>query len=344
MKPRGWILLALAALLTAPGAPHAQERSKCRFQKVVEWQVRSIGRHMAVDGAINGRKIGIVLDTGATSSVLFTASAKRLGLDLREALGARSFGIGGETKAYTTVVDEFKLGEATVRALELRVGGERDPGEGFDLLLGEDFLRNFDLEFDLARDVVRVWQPEGCAGVSLAHWTKEVVGEVGIDAVTDMSRQIAFTVKLNGKPVHAILDSGASTSIVSKHDAEAVGASDAGHVDAAGGMGAKTIETRVGRFASFAIGNEEIADVEIRVADLYQGATYQATGSRIARNAFRNQPMLLGADFLRSHRTLVSHSQRKLYFTYVGGPVFATGRAKPPAGPAPDAQGKAKAE
>ena len=32
--------------------------------------------------------------------------------------------------------------------------------------------------------------------------------------------------------------------------------------------------------------------------------------------------MLLGADFLRSHRVLVSHSQRKLYFTYLGGPVF----------------------
>jgi len=43
--------------------------------------------------------------------------------------------------------------------------------------------------------------------------------------------------------------------------------------------------------------------------------------------------MLLGADFLRAHRTLVSHSQRKMYFTYVGGPVFVTGRTKPPAQP-----------
>jgi hypothetical protein len=32
--------------------------------------------------------------------------------------------------------------------------------------------------------------------------------------------------------------------------------------------------------------------------------------------------MLLGTDFLRAHRLLVAHSQRKLYFTYVGGPVF----------------------
>jgi len=32
--------------------------------------------------------------------------------------------------------------------------------------------------------------------------------------------------------------------------------------------------------------------------------------------------MLLGADFLRAHRVLVSHSQRKMYFTHLGGPVF----------------------
>ena len=28
--------------------------------------------------------------------------------------------------------------------------------------------------------------------------------------------------------------------------------------------------------------------------------------------------MLLGADFLRSHRVLVAHSQREMYFTYAG--------------------------
>jgi hypothetical protein len=41
--------------------------------------------------------------------------------------------------------------------------------------------------------------------------------------------------------------------------------------------------------------------------------------------------MLLGVDFLKAHRVLVAHSQRKIYFTYVGGPVFE--RVKPlPAG------------
>ncbi len=32
--------------------------------------------------------------------------------------------------------------------------------------------------------------------------------------------------------------------------------------------------------------------------------------------------MLLGADFLRSHRVLLAMSQRRLYYTYYGGKVF----------------------
>ena len=39
--------------------------------------------------------------------------------------------------------------------------------------------------------------------------------------------------------------------------------------------------------------------------------------------------MLLGADFLRAHRVYVAHSQRKLYFTYSGAPVFSVSPIEP---------------
>ena len=117
-------LLAAVAVFATSDTTFAQDAKKCRLQKVVEWKVRSIGRHMAVDGAINGKKIGIVLDTGAYASVMFRASAKRLGLDLRESRGERAYGVGGETQVYPTVVDEFRLGEVAVRDLQLRVAGE----------------------------------------------------------------------------------------------------------------------------------------------------------------------------------------------------------------------------
>ena len=331
MLQRLLVLIALATVVAATSVAFAQDAKKCRLQKVVEWQVRMIGRHMAVDGAINGKKIGIVLDTGASMSILFRAAAKRLDLPLKEARGQRVYGVGGESRVDTTVVEEFKLGEAVVRDLNLMVAGETNVSEGFDLLLGEDFLGRFDIEFDLANDVVRLWQPKDCEGRSLAYWTKDVVGEVAIDALANWNPKIEFTVHLNGKPVHAILDSGASTTIVSLQDVERLGVPTTPVVAKSSGVGPKSIEYMIGKFASFAIGNEDIPDVEILVADIYKHATYQGAGSRIVRNAFDRQPMLLGADFLRAHRTLVAHSQGKMYFTYVGGPAFSLGGAKAPA-------------
>ncbi len=57
-----------------------------------------------------------------------------------------------------------------------------------------------------------------------------------------------------------------------------------------------------------------------------------ATGTRLA--AVRElREMLLGVDFLRAHRVFVAHSQRKLYFTYAGGPVFSGPRRAPPQQP-----------
>jgi hypothetical protein len=39
--------------------------------------------------------------------------------------------------------------------------------------------------------------------------------------------------------------------------------------------------------------------------------------------------MLLGVDFLKAHRVFVAHSQRKIYFTYVGGPIFERAKLRP---------------
>jgi predicted aspartyl protease len=320
--------LCLAAALVA--SPFALAQGKCKFFKVVDWPVKLTGNRIVVEGAINGAKVGLMLDTGATRSIISRVSAERLKLPMTEARGYRFMGVGGETKVYSAVVEEFKVGEAATKDLALLVAGERSFGEGADVLLGEDFLVNFDVEFDLGNNAVRLYRPQGCDGVSLAYWTKEVPGEVEIEPIDANQPRIEFTVQLNGKPVPAFLDSGSAASIVSLQDAAVAGVTPDSPGAVAGrrgsGIGPKTVEVWSGPFASFAIGNESIADIRLRFGDVFQESKYQQTGSSVTRRASPTKPMLLGADFLRAHRTLVSHSQRRLYFTYVGGPVF---RAEP---------------
>ncbi len=220
--------------------------------------------------------------------------------------------------------------------MPLFVAGEGDFGEGVDVLLGEDFLRRSDVEFDLAQRAVRLYQAKDCDGVSLAYWTKEIAGEIEIERIDETHPRISLTVNINGQPIDAILDSGASSSLLAKQDAASVGVTPDSPGVVPGyssrGLGAKSVDSWIGSFQSFAIGNERIPDIRIRFADLYKDATYTATGSHLAKKVSPTQPMLLGADFLRSHRTLVAHSQRRLYFTYIGGPVFF---AAEPAAPRP---------
>jgi len=339
MNPRALVAVCLVVGLALAGGAFAQN-AKCKLAKVVDWPVRMVGSHIVVDGAINGQKIGITLDTGAQMSLILRSAAVRLDLPKRDAPGLRMFGVGGETRMEIASVDDFRLGEVSTKGMQLYVAGERDFAAGFDVLLGEDFLRNFDVEFDLAHRAVRLYKTSDCGGVSLAYWTKDVPGEVEIEPISDTRPRISFTVHINGRPIDAILDSGASTSVLTKQHAAAVGVTPDSPGVVPGyssqGLGARSVDSWIGTFESFAIGNESIPDVRIRFADLWKQTTFTSTGSRIARNVTRTEPMLLGADFLRAHRTLVAHSQRKVYFTYVGGPVFQVGPALPQPASRPD--------
>jgi tetratricopeptide (TPR) repeat protein len=73
------------------------------------------------------------------------------------------------------------------------------------------------------------------------------------------------------------------------------------------------VETWIGRFSSFKIGEEEIQNAQLRFADIPISVD-----------------MLLGADFFLSHRIMLSNSQHQIYITYGGGPVFDL-RTRPPA-------------
>ncbi len=68
MGTRALLAMCFAAgLVMADGA--VADGAKCKFVRIVDWPVRVVRNHIVVDGAINGQKIGITLDTGSTRSV-----------------------------------------------------------------------------------------------------------------------------------------------------------------------------------------------------------------------------------------------------------------------------------
>ena len=308
-------------------AAAAGEAPKCKLLRIEDWAVRPDHYRPVVDGAVNGQKVGVLLDTGASHSLILRAATGRLGLTRQPAHGYRTFGIGGETQAEAVDINEFRIGKAVRKNWRVMVIGEHDFGDDVVVMLGEDFFHQVEIEFDLHSNAVRIFQAKDCQSAPLAYWSRQA-----LDVPLHGSEKILLTVAINGKPLRAMLDSGASYSLLAKVDAEerglkpgSPGVEPAGCV---GGFGAKSVDSWTGQFDTFAIGDELIRNPRIRFAELWAHTTVTETGSRVPNRLAGLPPMLLGADFLRSHRVLIARSQRKMYFTYEGGTVFppVTGR------------------
>ena len=130
------------------------------------------------------------------------------------------------------------------------------------------------------------------------------------DTVNDNHPEIVVFVRINGETLRATLDTGASNTVIWKSAAVRAGIPvsgfDVAEAGLSGGVGRRLVREIVAPVRSFKIGEEEIKNTRISVAD----------------TSLEGSDMLLGADFFLAHRVYISTSQNKVYFTYSGGPVF----------------------
>jgi hypothetical protein len=185
-----------------------------------------------------------------------------------------------------------------------------------------------DVEFDLPNRAVRLFQPRDCGASSLAYWDARAA-----EAQLQGNAEILVSVAVNGRPILAILDTGASLSALTMTEAVRFGinAQSPGVATAgcSAGIGRPALDYWSAPFESFAIGNEVIRNATLRIADFTRDSVVNQIGGRQALTRFAARPeMILGMDFLRAHRVFVANSQRKLYFSYTGGTVFPTGNDK----------------
>ena len=170
-------MLAATAFSVA-GATFAAAPSSCTLVRVAEWHVRPTLGQPIVEGTINGHPVGIMIDTGATRSMIVRSAANRLELIRRDTRSSRIMGIGGETAVEVLSVDEFAIGGDVRRHWRMLVAGEHDLGPDVSVILGEDFFGQADVEFDLAHNAIRLFQPRDCEGAPLSYWSAAGAGAV----------------------------------------------------------------------------------------------------------------------------------------------------------------------
>ena len=311
---RNWIPVSLAILV---GGQVSAASAECKLVRIEEWPVRVERNLPIIDGEINGTKVGILLDTGSQRSFVTRSAATRMMLS-RTAIG--------NTGLESVRLEELRLGPAKRSNWDVLVAPEQDFGSAaISLVLGYDLFAGVDFEFDLPNRAVRLFQARDCAGSSLAYWTNAKA----VDAPLQGNGEILVSVAVNGRPMLAILDSGASVSALTMAESVrlGVGAKTAGVVTAGCsiGIGRPSLDYWSAPFETFAIGNEVIRNPTLRIADFTRETSVNQVGGQPA-NPFAAQPqMILGMDFLRVHRVFVANSQRRMYFTYAGGTVFPAG-------------------
>jgi tetratricopeptide (TPR) repeat protein/predicted aspartyl protease len=336
-------LILVFAILSASIASASAFADGCQFGKIAEIPITMVGMRPLMTAKINDVDVQFVVDSGAFYSMISDASAAELKLKTSPApFGFYLRGAHGTAQVSITTANTFTLAGIPLHNVEFLVGGS-EAGQGSIGVLGQNFLRIGDVEYDLGQGVVRLMKAQDCSKSFLAYWVGKsmpysvinLLSEPALSGPTTGSNIAPKTLHLshalssayvNGTEIRVLFDTGAGTSVLSLKAAARAGIKlDSPGVVSAGtsyGIGRSTFASYIAPFSSFKVGEEEIQNTRLRIGDI----------------DLPNADMLIGADFFLSHRIYVANSQHKLYFTYNGGPVFnLTAGNRPVTEPATDA-------
>jgi tetratricopeptide (TPR) repeat protein len=325
-------MCALPGALFFPFPSHAA----CK-RVAADLPVTISGTRALIDAKINRQDVRLVVDTGAFFSMISAAMSQELKLRVGPApYGLTIRGVGGNTVPSVATAKVFTIANVDIPNVEFLVGGS-EAGSGSSGLLGQNFLVNWNVEYDLAKGAIRLFRDTDCSKQFLAYWAIQNQQPYTVTNIEKVSPRYPHAIGhayINGQRISVLFDSGAYKSLLSLKAAARAGVKidSPGVIEGGltGGVGRNLVMSYIAPFSSFKFADgEEIKNARLRVADIDIGVA----------------DMLIGADFFLSHRIFIANTQDKLYFTYNGGPVFDLRATSKPAASdqAPDASAQSSA-
>ncbi|MYN27383.1 retroviral-like aspartic protease family protein [Duganella levis] len=301
------LLLSTALLATA----HAG----CEYTELAAMEVSypDNGNLPAIQGEINGKQVNMAFDTGSYRTFMLRSEMERQHVAMVHVY--RAAGIGGQASVYMATLKEVAVGPARVKRADFAVLDALE-WSGFGALVGSDFLSQADLELVLSENRVKFLRFHECGNHTLAYWSPHAE-QVAMQHAPD-SKVPLVEVSVNGQKMLAVIDTGATITILDQQAAERLGVTPAtAGITQAGytsGVGSAKRPMWRASFDSFAIGDEQVQHPRLTIVN----RTDENGGQRKL-----SYDLVLGRDFLKSHRVLLANSQQRVYFTYLGGRIFA---------------------
>lgn len=204
-------LAAFAAMMVL--SPTLAEED-CRLQLAASLPMTYYDGAIVVDAAIGDHPLKLIVDTGASTTMLRESVAAQMGLKydvLKHWQYASVF--GGVRLHHSARVKDFTLGNLRGSGLSVFLMPEDEKQAWVqDGVLGANVLSVYDVDFDFAHGKLNLFLPHRCRG-KVVYWTQneDLVAKLPIDF---NGSHIRIPVQIEGKEIDAVLDTGASDTVL----------------------------------------------------------------------------------------------------------------------------------
>lgn len=298
MTPRRQLLTACAALPVAACAA-AQPRAGCRATPVGDLPMRIERGALVVPVALGRLPVLMILDTGAERTILEPNLARELGFRENPTRITRLYGVGGIMPPRADVtVPELTFGDLRYSQLDVALGDAplHGPGTPVAGLVGADVFGLLDMDFDFAGGRLSLYRGASC-GQPMA-WSQQVPPV----PITLHGRLTVVEVVLDGTRLNAVIDTGATRSVVLANAAQRIGVRTDYMLNVPGssgeGIGDLPIGMHLHRFRELRVGQTVFVEPILAVGERSMG----------------DLDMLIGLDLLRLRRMWISPRARAVYF------------------------------
>jgi len=285
-----------------------------------------------VPAKINDVSKSMLVDTGGFFTEITEATSRELKLTARHT-GLQLVGVAGDTTRLA-VRAGFTLGKLHADSMDFMVmpdvhkfASDVPDSAG---LLAPNLLRVYDLDLDFGGRKLNLISQKHCEG-KVVYWPASAVAVVPIRVNPD--GHIFVPVELDGHRLTAMLDTGATTSVVNLGTAKNMFGLEPGSADtpAEGSFVDGKVAAYSHRFKSLALEGIAVSNPKLTLLpDLMRGKLANPHDNLEGDTRIANQEvetglgdMILGMDILRHLHVYIAYKEQKLYLTPANAPVVA---------------------
>ncbi len=315
---KSWLCGVFGAITMLAAPVQAEDCKPLKMFESIALSSSHDGRRLYVPVQINGQNKRLLLDTGAPISMISDDLVKLLGLDTHRAK-VRLYDVTGiYTDHYARA--PFKIGRLTLGESEFMVSPGLNHMDEPDVVgtLGSDFLAMFDISIDPVAKKLDLLDPDHCLD-KVIYWPASAIAKVPVERLRD--GHIVLSLELDGKPVRAILDTGAEGSTLRIEAAHALlGIIPGGPETPVSGQlnGVKDLATYRHVFKSLSFEGVAVANPTLTLIPDMIDEPLSSTplGTLIKEKNLAARPdMLLGMDILRHVHIYIAYKDRLVYVT-----------------------------